>query len=117
MSLLDCKGKHSFMSHLHVHDWYSCGSVLSAEERYKIDKTAMADVMAEEEEAVDKVQNREEREHGSEEGGEGELAKGGVEEEEKAAAVELEAILKSCNEIQQKATEMEVGEGEEGEGG
>lgn len=82
----------------------------------------MADVMAEEEEeAMDEVQNREEREHtcnGSDKGGEGELAKGGVEEEdEKTAAVELEAILRSCNEIQQKATEMEGGEMDEGEGG
>lgn len=109
------------MSHLHVHDWYSCGSVLSAEERYKIDKTAMAEVMAEEEEeAIDEVQNREEKRedhacNGSDKGGDVEVTRDGEEAEEES--VELEAILRSCDEIQQKTAETVGADLEEGEGG
>lgn len=111
---------------LHSYHMYSCGSVLSAEERYKIDKTAMAEAVAEEEEeAMDEEQNGGGGKSKNE-GGEGEPAKEREEEEEeeKSAAIELEAILRSCDEIQQKtggqkkAAEMEdegLEEGEEGQ--
>ena len=90
---------------------YSCGGVLSAEELYKIDKTAMAEVLAEEgsmeggakgrrgeeEEGLEGDSDSEQKGIPVEGGGEEE------EEEEKAVALELEEILRSCDEIQQKA--------------
>ena len=105
---------------------YSCGGVLSAEELYKIDKTAMAEVLAEEGSMEGGQEGRAkgrrgEEEEGSEGGSDSELK--GVpekgeeeeeEEEEKAAALELEAILRSCDEIQQKAGGKEwTAEGDE----
>lgn len=112
--------------HTCSYGWCSCGGVLSAEELYKIDNTAMAEVMAEEEEEVEEEAMEEglggrERKDGLDK--DSELAR---EKEENTAAVELETILRSCDEIQQKISDQEkvteaeggeeVGEGE-GEGG
>ena len=94
---------------------YSCGGVLSAEELYKIDKTAMAEVLAEEGSMEGGQEGRAKGRRGEEEEGlegdsgseqKGIPVEGGgeeEEEEEKAVALELEEILRSCDEIQQKA--------------
>ena len=91
----------------------SCGCTLTAEELYKVDKTAMADVLSEE-------QPREEKEGaesptGVEGEGEGGGGGGGEEEGEREEVVllELEEILKTCDQIQQKVGKEGVGEGVE----
>ena len=78
---------------------------MSAEELYKIDKTAMAEVLAKETE--NERDGDEEKEKEMEEAGGDEVAEetGGMmgeEGKEKTAAIELEEILRSCDEIQQK---------------
>ncbi len=99
---------------------YSCGCKLSAEDRYKIDKTAMGDVMSRDKEKKPKShgaaaeagnvseleeQVKEEEEEGEEEFEEGELefGVGGISvAEEKELSTELEEILKSCGRAQSK---------------
>ena len=112
---------------IHLHTLYSCGSILSAEELYKIDKTAMAEVLAKSERDEEELMKvGEEKEKEVEEAGGDELAvetggKSGEEGKERAAAIELEEILRSCDEIQQKIggpnkkTEDTVKDGEESE--
>lgn len=109
----------------------SCGCTITAEELYKIDKTAMADVLAAErtrEETQSKPSARAISPEGKGEEEEKEGTKEGEEETEERdeeLSLELEEILKTCDAIQQTTTrvggvdsdEGEEGEGEKGEAG
>ena len=110
----------------------SCGCKLSAEDRYKIDKTAMGEVMSRgkekeghsaemaEAEAKDVSELEEQGEEEEEEGEE--MEEGGLEfglgglslAEEKELGAELEEILKSCSRVQSKPKLVPVKTSESG---
>ena len=105
---------------------FSCGGTLSAEETYKIDKTILAEILASEKELSSRKEPNkkdnelsirdaslgEEEEKKKEEKGVTEREGGRREEdsETEGGVVELEEILRACNDIQQTALQQEEAE-------
>jgi len=85
-----------------------CGCTITAEELYKIDKTAMAEVLAEERKREEKPsvcivppeEEKGEEKAGEEDGGEEEG------EDEAELSLELEEILKTCDAIQETTSHV-----------
>ena len=100
----------------------SCGCTITAEELYKIDKTAMADVLAAErtrEDTQSKPSARTTSPEGKRKEEDKEETKEVEEEGDEELSLELEEILKTCDAIQQTTSHVGgvgAGEGEEGEG-
>lgn len=86
----------------------SCGCKLSADDHYKIDKTAMGEVLSKEQGVASRVVP-EEVGVVSELEGEGEELEGIADGEREELSMELEEILKTCSQAQPKpAVQAEV---------
>ena len=94
---------------------FSCGGTLSAEETYKIDKTILAEILASEKELSSRKEpNKKDNELSSRDASLGEEEEKKKEEkgvtEREGGVVELEEILRACNDIQQTALQQEEAE-------
>ena len=81
---------------------YSCGCSLSADELYKVDKTVLAEVISAERQKLHKDKKDKKEDKTREEGKESEEKD--IQDEE---LVELEQILRACDDIQQNTQKDE----------